>query len=162
MKKVILNQTGEKIQEDLNFTEKMFAVYDTSSTYAKDNVVRYGDKLYKCKTNNTTGTWDSSKWDEVKLNNLLGTKLYKHSIKYRGGYVYIINKSSSPISDRYYVPMAMNSSNCVSAKYNSGVYYNQILRIVNGEYDDTIYYIDEYGQVGSLPVEFQNDTVTEL
>lgn len=43
------------------------SAYNTSTTYNKRDLVLYNKKLYKCKTNNTTGAWDNSKWDETTI-----------------------------------------------------------------------------------------------
>ena len=77
MKKVILNQTGEKIQEDLNFTEKLFAQYSSESVYNKGDLVRHDDRVYRCNVNNTSGDWNASKWTSVSINELLNTKVDK-------------------------------------------------------------------------------------
>ena len=50
MEKTILTQSGDKIQEDLNFNEGLVAYFSTSSTYAVGDIVRYEDKIYKCHT----------------------------------------------------------------------------------------------------------------
>ena len=41
--------------------------YDSASTYNKDDFAFYENKLYRCLANNTTGTWDGTKWEEFDL-----------------------------------------------------------------------------------------------
>lgn len=43
------------------------STYDTSSTYSKGDLVIHSYRIYECNTNNTTGTWDDSKWDLVPI-----------------------------------------------------------------------------------------------
>jgi hypothetical protein len=47
----------------------LYPVYSAVSTYAKDDVVRYGTPAanYKCKANDTTGAWDPAKWELLSL-----------------------------------------------------------------------------------------------
>ena len=81
MKKVILNQTGEKIQEDLNFTEKLFAQYSSAYVYNKGDLVRHDERVYRCNVDNTSGDWNESKWTSVSINELLNNKVDKVSGK---------------------------------------------------------------------------------
>lgn len=41
--------------------------YNPSSTYSSGAMVIYKNVIYECNTNNTTGTWDPSKWDVVPI-----------------------------------------------------------------------------------------------
>lgn len=41
--------------------------YSDSSTYNTDDLVVYQNKLYRCKEDNVTGTWTSSKWQQTTL-----------------------------------------------------------------------------------------------
>lgn len=41
--------------------------YNASETYNTDDYVRRENYLYKCNTDNATGTWDATKWDRVKV-----------------------------------------------------------------------------------------------
>ena len=43
--------------------------YDSNHTYSKNDLTIHEHKIYCCKSNNTTGTWDSSKWDLVPIIN---------------------------------------------------------------------------------------------
>ena len=45
--------------------------YDSAATYNTGDYCIYLNKWYKCKADNTTGSWDSTKWDEVPLSDLL-------------------------------------------------------------------------------------------
>lgn len=46
--------------------------YDDTQTYDKGDVVIYKNTLYICTTNNTTGTWDASKWTATTVQSLIG------------------------------------------------------------------------------------------
>lgn len=46
--------------------------YDDTQTYDKGDVVIYKNTLYVCTTNNTTGTWDASKWTATTVQSLIG------------------------------------------------------------------------------------------
>ena len=41
--------------------------YDEEETYSKGDLVVYNYMIYECNTDNTTGTWDSTKWDIVPI-----------------------------------------------------------------------------------------------
>lgn len=43
--------------------------YDKTRTYNVGDLTVYDHKIYSCNTNNTTGTWDSTKWDLVPIIN---------------------------------------------------------------------------------------------
>ena len=43
--------------------------YDSTHTYSKNDLTVHEHKIYSCNTNNTTGTWDSTKWDLVPIIN---------------------------------------------------------------------------------------------
>ena len=45
--------------------------YDPAETYNTGSLVFYDNVLYECNTDGTTGAWDSSKWDEVVLSDLI-------------------------------------------------------------------------------------------
>lgn len=47
--------------------------YDGTQTYDKGDVVIYKNTLYICTTNNTTGTWDASKWSATTVQSLIGS-----------------------------------------------------------------------------------------
>lgn len=46
--------------------------YDDTQTYDKGDVVIYKNTLYICTTNNTTGTWDATKWTATTIDNVIG------------------------------------------------------------------------------------------
>lgn len=48
-------------------SEQLADDYNASETYNTGNYVRRENYLYKCNTDNTTGTWDDTKWDRVKV-----------------------------------------------------------------------------------------------
>lgn len=47
--------------------DQMADDYNASETYNTGDYVRRENYLYKCNTDNTTGTWDATKWDRVKV-----------------------------------------------------------------------------------------------
>ena len=47
--------------------------YDDTQTYDKGDVVIYKNTLYICNTNNTTGTFDPSKWTATTIDNVIGS-----------------------------------------------------------------------------------------
>ena len=51
------NERADQIADD----------YNASETYNTGDYVRRENYLYKCNTDNTTGTWDDTKWDRVKV-----------------------------------------------------------------------------------------------
>lgn len=46
--------------------------YDPEETYAAGSVVAYNNRIYAAKEDSITGEWDSTKWDEKKLTELVG------------------------------------------------------------------------------------------
>lgn len=48
-------------------SEQLADDYNASETYNTGDYVRRENYLYKCNTDNTTGTWDNTKWDRVKV-----------------------------------------------------------------------------------------------
>lgn len=48
-----------------------FSEYDSTKTYNAGDFVIYNDLLYKCLADNTTGTWDSTKWQQATLQDLV-------------------------------------------------------------------------------------------
>ena len=58
--------------------------YDPEETYAAGSVVAYNNKIYVAKEDSVTGEWDSTKWDEKKLTELVGggtsDVLFQHSL----------------------------------------------------------------------------------
>lgn len=47
--------------------DQMADDYNASETYNTGDYVRRENYLYKCNTDNTTGIWDDTKWDRVKV-----------------------------------------------------------------------------------------------
>ena len=68
-------KTNKQLTDDVaNKTEAIEATqdmisdaYDSTATYAVGDYCIYENALYKCNTASTTGTWDSSKWDAVTV-----------------------------------------------------------------------------------------------
>lgn len=61
--------------------------YDSSTTYNEGNFAVYQDILYVC-TATTTGTWDSTKWTQTSVNDLIGDiSTALDTINRRGGVV---------------------------------------------------------------------------
>ena len=48
-------------------SEQLADEYNAGTTYNVGDYVRRENYLYKCNTDNTTGTWDDTKWDRVKV-----------------------------------------------------------------------------------------------
>ena len=46
--------------------------YDSTATYNTGDLCIYSDTLYKCNTDNTTGTWDAQYWDATSIADELG------------------------------------------------------------------------------------------
>ena len=41
--------------------------YDSTKTYMSGDLAIHNEVIYECNTDNTTGTWDDSKWDSTNL-----------------------------------------------------------------------------------------------
>ena len=170
MKGKCLLQSGAKVQEDLDFNEGLFTLFSANNTYAVGNVVRYQDGLYRCHTAvAAAGPWTGdTNWAKTTVDALLGgiqsgTKLYKHTMKFEGGTVYLINNSSEVITERFGAYLAFHNANCISAKMIEGPHVYIVLNIsLNGDEDETISFLTEEGETMSFPVSFKNDTVTAL
>lgn len=52
------------IQNALGLTDD---TYDSTQTYAVGDMVVKDHVIYECNTADTTGTWDSTKWDVVPI-----------------------------------------------------------------------------------------------
>lgn len=62
-----LETSNKKIVGAINQTLNNFAEeYDPNETYNTGDPTLHSGTLYKCKADNTTGTWDSTKWEEAK------------------------------------------------------------------------------------------------
>jgi hypothetical protein len=62
-----LETSNKKIVGAINQTLNNFAEeYDTTETYNTGDPALHDGTLYKCKADNVTGTWDSTKWEEAK------------------------------------------------------------------------------------------------
>ena len=66
------NQAGH-LQNEINDIRMSLGLYtdtyDSTNTYSKNDLTIHDHKIYCCNTNNTTGTWDSTKWDLVPIIN---------------------------------------------------------------------------------------------
>lgn len=45
--------------------------YDSTQTYNTGDIVVQDEKIYKCLEDNVTGTFDSTKWEEISIKNLI-------------------------------------------------------------------------------------------
>ena len=91
--KATMRDIGSKVNKDIeyttdlaDFTDKTIVgaiketakgknvadEYDDTQTYDKGDVVIYKNTLYICTTNNTTGTWDATKWTATTVQSLIG------------------------------------------------------------------------------------------
>ena len=66
------NQAGH-LQNEINDIRLSLGLYtdtyDETHSYSKNDLTIHEHKIYSCKTNGTTGTWDSTKWDLVPIIN---------------------------------------------------------------------------------------------
>ena len=58
-----------ELAKDKNIADE----YDDTHTYNKGDVTIYGNTLYICNTNNTTGDFDPSKWTATTVQSLIGS-----------------------------------------------------------------------------------------
>lgn len=125
MEKYQLLQSGAQVQKDLNALESLADEFSASSTYEVGDVVRYDGAFYKCITAiSTAGAWDSTKWEQLQLDNIGGgggTQLYQHS--------FTINGTSKPIKLISLTGTALSGLNdlsnvIVSNNYIAGTYYS--------------------------------------
>lgn len=64
----VLNQNTTKIDLIMHQNRQMSAdAYDTTETYDEGDIVIYENVLYKCKADNVSGNWDSTKWEVTTL-----------------------------------------------------------------------------------------------
>ena len=73
------------IQQNISELYTLFDIigkeYDPNQTYYSGQTCHYEGKEYICNTDNTTGTWDPSKWTEISINALLDNiSILGHSI----------------------------------------------------------------------------------
>ena len=67
----------ETLEFTANYNEEVFGFisgieeYDEDSSYDEGDVVRKDGVVYQCNTDETTGTWDSTKWDAVVVELLI-------------------------------------------------------------------------------------------
>ena len=47
-------------------------VYSTTNTYDSGDIVIYNNQLYMCWDDNVSGTWNSSKWQAIKISDIFG------------------------------------------------------------------------------------------
>lgn len=92
--KATMTDLGEKVNTDIEYTtdladftdkttlgaiketakgKNIADEYDDTQTYNKGDVVIYKNTLYICTTNNTTGTWDATKWTATTVQSLIGS-----------------------------------------------------------------------------------------
>lgn len=69
-----LTQSGSEIQRDLDVIEHLIDEYDTGNEYNKQDLATHLHKIYICLEDGVTGEFDSSKWMEVNLEQLLWNK----------------------------------------------------------------------------------------
>ena len=59
--------------------------YSTSTTYNEGDFAVYQDVLYVC-TATTTGAWDSTKWEQTSVNDIIGdVETILHTLNVGGG-----------------------------------------------------------------------------
>lgn len=71
IKDTLSGDIAGNLQNEIDNTRISLGLFDTtfdsSATYSKGNLVVYEHKIFECNTDNTTGAWDSSKWDIVPI-----------------------------------------------------------------------------------------------
>lgn len=61
-----INQNADTIDEIMHGSQTSIAdAYDPAETYAAGDLVMHDFQLYKCNTDDTTGTWDPTKWERT-------------------------------------------------------------------------------------------------
>lgn len=61
-----INQNTDTIDEIMHGSQTSIAdAYDPAETYAAGDLVMHDFQLYKCNTDDTTGTWDPTKWERT-------------------------------------------------------------------------------------------------
>ncbi len=69
------NSASDKIVITMEVDKSSVAAeYNSANTYNRGDVVWHDGALYVCKTDSTTGTWDSSKFEAGSLNDIFQTK----------------------------------------------------------------------------------------
>lgn len=63
---LIYGGTGSSASYDSITLKGLTATYSTGSTYNIGDLAVHSSKLYRCKANSVTGTWDATKWDEIE------------------------------------------------------------------------------------------------
>lgn len=115
------------------------STYDSSNTYHTGALVLYNDLPYMCMSDNTTGTWDSSKWILLKPNesgiNIVGE--YDSTASYNTGDL-VWNNSNGIIEWKYY-----DGTNfiVVAHTYPNIRYLSDITQAINNEV-----YITDYSE----------------
>lgn len=89
--------------------------YDDTQTYDKGDVVIYKNTLYICTTNNTTGTFDPSKWTATTIDNVIGD-LSQLTTSVKSSLVGAVNEVNGAISYKEYVVQ-------IGTSLWNGVYY---------------------------------------
>ena len=69
------NGSSYAVGDDLFVNYIGIDTYKTNSTYNIGDVVKKDAYYYKCNTNGTTGTWNSSKWDAVTVIDIIDSKI---------------------------------------------------------------------------------------
>ena len=61
-----INQNTDTIDEIMHGSQTSIAdAYDPAETYAAGDLAMHDFQLYKCNTDDTTGTWDPTKWERT-------------------------------------------------------------------------------------------------
>jgi len=69
--KEVINNNADELDDSISDIYSVLGLekstYDSSETYAVDDLVIYSNAIYKCNTDSTTGDWDSQYWDLVPI-----------------------------------------------------------------------------------------------
>lgn len=109
--------------------------YDSTSTYDVDDCVYYNDKIYKCKTQISSGeSWNSSHWEETTITDLLNEIINSKNLT-------IVNKTVT--QNGTYNPSSDNADGygivTVNVPQNSASPTGTLTIVTNGTYDVSNY-----------------------
>ena len=99
--------------------------YDDTQTYDKGDVVIYKNTLYICTTNNTTGTWDSTKWTATTVQSLIGS-LSQLTTKDKSSLVGAVKEVVSDKADKSALTWTLLGETTGTAEQNLPATWNEI------------------------------------
>lgn len=145
--KASMTDLGKKVNSDIDYTTELADFtdktitgaiketakgknvadeYDDTQTYDKGDVVIYKNTLYICNTNNTTGTWDATKWTATTVQSLIGS-LSTLTTSVKSSLVGAVNEVVSDLT-----PKQFTTSSLISIQANETV--TQTFTVTNAKY----------------------------